>query len=205
MGHLSSTELIDVMEGVAPPDARQHAARCAACQDTLARLEQVQRLVAGVEVPDPSPLFWEHFSARVRETIAGEPRSGFAAAGGGWIGWRAARYALVAALAVGLVAVALDLGSRGGGPAGTNPVAPAVASIAVPGATPQAATGSVAPEDASLDLVADLSEDMNWDQTADAGMMVRAGSVDSAIARLSASERTALAKLLEAQLGHTSS
>ncbi len=64
---------------------------------------------------------------------------------------------------------------------------------------------SVTSGDASLDLVADLSQDLDWDQTADAGMMVKVGSVDSAVTQLSAPERVALARLLEAQLHHTSS
>lgn len=205
MGHLSSADMIDVIEGVGAPAAVAHAGRCAACRDAVAELRATLRVAAEIDVPAPSPLFWDHFSSRVRDAVADEPRPGFVSQAGHarWSGWTAGRLALVGALAVLLIAVAIDTRSRWGG----APDAPAASSTTLASAaSTMGATGQgVTTDDASLDLVADLSQDLDWDQTADAGMMVKVGSVDSAVTQLSAPERVALARLLEAQLNHTSS
>ena len=213
MGHLSPTDLIDVIEGVGAPAAMSHAGRCAACREAMADLKATLQVAADVDMPEPSPLFWDHFSNRVRAAVADQPRPGFAAEPGRsrWIGWSAGRLAVVGVLAILLIAVVIDTRARWSGEPGLAPSAPpAVASMAS-NATEAAGAGlavtetSATPEDASLALVADLSQGLDWDQTADAGIMVKSGSVDSAIAQLSATERVELAKLLESQIKHTSS
>ena len=71
--HLTPEELIDSRRAPAPgrasgttPIVRRLPRRGRAARRML-------RDVAAVDVPEPSPLFWDHLSARMREAIAHEP------------------------------------------------------------------------------------------------------------------------------------
>jgi hypothetical protein len=210
MRHLSSADMIDLSEGAGTPAAAAHVESCAPCRRAVTQLRAAAQAATEVDVPEPSPLFWDHFSSRVREAIADEPLPGFAERVGDrtGFGWWAGRLAMVGALAALLIAVVIGTRPRWddatapttAAMASTQPHAAAVASVGGETAGQEAAA-----EDVSLDLVADLSQGLDWDQTADAGMMVRVGSVDSEVAQLSGAERAELARLLEAQLSHTSS
>src|SRR5262245_5163055 len=75
MTHLTDAEIVDLIDHALPPDRMKHAASCASCsgraeiaRDALMRVDEVQ-------VPEPSPLFWEHFSSRVRDGIAADTPS----------------------------------------------------------------------------------------------------------------------------------
>jgi hypothetical protein len=73
MSHLTPDELVDLTEGLLSSVRMAHLASCATCRaqgnELIALLEQAR----AVPVPEPSPLFWEHFSDRVRSAIADEP------------------------------------------------------------------------------------------------------------------------------------
>ena len=71
--HLTPEELIDSRERQLAPARQAHADDCAVCRAELARLEEVVLDVATVDVPEPSPLFWDHLSARIRDRVAHEP------------------------------------------------------------------------------------------------------------------------------------
>src|SRR5882672_6327580 len=84
MNHLGPDELIDLAEGVRQEIDAPHLASCAACQHQLTELRVALLAFAtapAAEVPEPSPLFWDHFSARVREAVAAEGASRHQ---GGW-------------------------------------------------------------------------------------------------------------------------
>src|SRR5262249_53912350 len=78
--HLSPVEIIEIVEivehveGISDADADKlaHLASCDRCRDQFADLRATRAIVSDVEVPEPSPLFWDHFSARVREAVAAE-------------------------------------------------------------------------------------------------------------------------------------
>src|SRR5215472_16218404 len=76
--HLTPDELIDVADGTRRESSLPHLAACDICRRQVADLRAVMSRVAAIEVPDPSPLFWQHFSMRLRDAIAAEP------AGSGW-------------------------------------------------------------------------------------------------------------------------
>lgn len=65
MRHLTPGELIDALDASSGPSP--HLATCNACRRMLDDLRALAVDVAGVDVPDPSPLFWEHFPERVRQ------------------------------------------------------------------------------------------------------------------------------------------
>ena len=79
MKHLNDAELIDALDdGLGP--AGQHSAQCDACRAKLAALREAIARVDAVDVPEPSPLFWDHFSRpgsrRDRRPGAGSRRGG---------------------------------------------------------------------------------------------------------------------------------
>ncbi len=71
MNHLSRDELLDAVEGGG--GRREHLESCAGCRQEVEALAGVLNDVAATDVPEPSPLFWEHFSARVSEAVRLEP------------------------------------------------------------------------------------------------------------------------------------
>ena len=64
--HLQHDELVDLAEGTRAESSVPHLAACEACRHQLAELKAMMSAAADVAVPEPSPLFWDHFSARVR-------------------------------------------------------------------------------------------------------------------------------------------
>ena len=73
MNHLTSDELIDAVEGTLEPSRLEHLKVCAACAREVAELASVLQEARTVEMPEPSPLFWDHLTRRVRTAVAAEP------------------------------------------------------------------------------------------------------------------------------------
>jgi hypothetical protein len=72
--HLSPQEFVDAADAVLPADRLSHLDRCVECRQELDALRRVMTdLGPARDVPDPSPLFWEHFTGRVRATADAEP------------------------------------------------------------------------------------------------------------------------------------
>src|SRR5258707_1769981 len=70
--HLSADELVDLAEGARPESSAPHLAACGPCRARLNDLRAMMSAVADVDVPEPSPLFWDHFSQRVHDAAASE-------------------------------------------------------------------------------------------------------------------------------------
>ena len=87
-GHLTPDEQIDSLEGTLGPVRAAHLDGCRACRDDVARLRETFDAARRVDVPEPSPLFWQHQAARISELVAGEsiqrPRSAWTRR----MGWR---------------------------------------------------------------------------------------------------------------------
>src|SRR6266540_222379 len=190
--HLTPRELIDVVEG-AHSDAADHLGVCDECRRELADLRAALSAAADVHVPEPSPLFWEQFSARVSQAVAVErvPAP--------W--WQPAlvRPRLVVPLAAVVLATLILLvnASR----RETLPV-PTVGRPSVPAAEQAAADHRLFDDDLdlendpSLTLVAELTADMDVNAALDAGFVSR-GSADHAVTHMNADELRALQRLLE--------
>jgi hypothetical protein len=183
--HLSAAELLDVAEGIADEHRYPHLSTCSDCRVQVDDARAALAVVDIVEVPEPSPLFWDHLSARVHEAVARE-QSSDGVWRGGWIPWR-----LVAPIAAAaIVAVAMSV----------LPRSPRIAPESPPPGT--AATVSATPvdaplaDDASLSFVADLASDLDLDGAAQAGLAVRAGAVDGVLPTLSETETAELERLL---------
>src|SRR4051812_8144321 len=71
--HLTPEQCVEAAE--APrAEYQAHIDECASCARQVADLHRLMADVTlAADVPEPSPLFWEHLSARVREAVDAAP------------------------------------------------------------------------------------------------------------------------------------
>ena len=100
--HLSPQEFVESLDGVLATSRLDHLHACAECRADLDRLRSVVTEVQAAEMPEPSPLFWNHFSERVRQATAAAPTPVAAS-------WWSAAWRPVAGFAAGLAVVILPV------------------------------------------------------------------------------------------------
>jgi anti-sigma factor RsiW len=196
--HLTPEEFIDAAES---RRVFAHLDACAECRRQVVQLREMIAAAADVETPEPSPLFWDHFSDRVRAAVRTEeiaPRS--------W--WRPVlpfpafpgRLALgAAAFIVVVLLTAISLRSPVRQEVSQQPGDTAAATAA-----PTAGeTSTRAEEEAALQLIADLSSDLDWDAASEAGLLPSAGWIDTVLSELSEGERAALEQLLHEEISRS--
>ena len=180
MTHLTPDELVDALDGLLEPSRTTHLEACGPCRQQLADLGAVLRDTRQVDVPEPSPLYWQHLSARVRTAIVAE-----VASAGGWRHW--VRWPVLAPVAV-LALIVMALAAA----------VPRQAAV-----TPDVAAVNAAvdqPLGDSFAVVANLVGDIDWDTAMSAGLTVGPGAADQAVLELTAAEQQELARLLKAEL-----
>jgi len=206
MGHLTPALLVDLAEGIKAEHSVPHLSRCDACRRALAELRATIADVAGrgnpensgSDVPEPSPLFWDHLSSRVHEAIAEQDALGRA----GWFeAWSRPLVSLpiltAAAAAAVLFVVTLHT------PTVPNPIPatslPILQGALLPSLPPLEPLG--APDDPALALMADYGTSLGWDDLREemAGVS-HAGGIDEAVITLSTEERQELQLLLEEEM-----
>lgn len=178
MTHLTTDELVDALDGGLAPSRQAHLDACAPCREQVAALGAVLTETRGVEMPEPSPLYWQHLSDRVRSAIDAEPAA--ATGWGGWLRWPV--LAPVAALVLVVLALAVSLPRE----PREEPARAASDAVAI----------DEAPPDERFAIVADLVGDMDWDTAMSAGLAVKPGAADVAVLDLTASEQQELTRLL---------
>lgn len=191
MKHLTQVELVDFVEGALPAGRADHVEACDECRRQADDLRAALNAAVDVEMPEPSPLFWNHFSARVCEAVAAESdrRSPWS-----WL-WRpAVGLPLAAALVVLTVAAVVWRGGRA--PAQEPAGAAAAAGTPVSDVTEEVALPS---GDESWDLVAQMAATLEWEDAEAAGFSANPGSADRAVLLLTAEERAELARLLSVE------
>jgi hypothetical protein len=195
MRHLPPETLIDLAEGTRPESSAPHLESCERCRGQLAELRATMSAAADVDVPEPSPLFWGHFSARVSGAIAAEGAPRAAA----WLdGWSWSRLSAPVAVA-GVIVLAAIVSVRMGAPA--RPLAPSQ-SAASSAEVVAAGDPALSSDDPSLDLVADLAEGVEWDTASEPGLTPHEDAVDRAVGQLNDTERRELQRLLKEELAH---
>lgn len=198
MKHLSPEQLLDLADGTTPEASVAHLARCAECRAQLSDLRATMGLAMAADVPEPSPLFWDHLSTRVRDSIAAgdvPARRSVFSFGFERLSWR---FMTVAGGAAAAVAVVLLAGTMR-----TPSVPMEQAAIEAPAAvavTPQRDSGSAA-DAASLALLTELAVGLDWESAADAGITLTVGAADEAVLDLSGEERAELQRLLREAIG----
>ena len=71
MTHLTAEQIVEALDGVLATSERAHLDACESCQREIASLAALLKETQAVELPEPSPLFWNHFTARVHEATSG--------------------------------------------------------------------------------------------------------------------------------------
>ena len=195
--HLDEVEFVDALDGRLAPSLEAHVQACASC---TARVQVLMDAVAGLQptadVPEPSPLYWEHFSRRVhdavREDAIGKQRPAR------W--WRPIRISALTAAA--LVAIALATVVLQQARQSDSREAPVIATQSPPEEPPQPGALDV-DGDPEWALVRAVADDLYREDAPDAGIHARPGSADSVADEMSPAERQELARLLEDELKRT--
>ena len=185
MSHLTPREIVDALEGTLPPVRLVHMGECDTCArevDALARLLAETR---AIDVPEPSPLFWDRFSDRVRAAIAEHtverPRRS-------WFEWPV--LAPIAALALVLLALGAAMSRE---PVTIAPADVAASAIAIDDAS----------DEATIEAVWALASDLVGAEAdgPDSDFAVSPGSAERAAVHLSSAEQQELMRLIQEELG----
>jgi len=193
MRHLSTEELVDLLDDALPAARREHVAACDACRQQAASVAGVldQVIESRVEA-EPSPLFWGHLAARIKDDVTAE--ASHAIDGARWQRplWAGALAAGVLALVATLAPVLRPHDS----PVSSAP--PHTAASFVDGNRGEAADDIE--RDEAWALVRTLAEDVEWDETHEAGISARPDAAERLTAELTSREQSELAQLLEHEL-----
>jgi len=195
--HLKDEELVDIAEGTRAESSAPHLGECDSCRAQLRELRAMMSAAQEVDVPEPSPLFWDHLSSRVREAVAADPDARLKPSRYPFSPWFRPRAFAASAVALVALLIAAAMNLR------VPPTLPTIAS-------PPTAVADSAPaiellrdissdEDVSLTLVASLTDRVDLDTVREAGLATR-GSAEDAITHMSESELRELGRLLKAEL-----
>ena len=191
MTHLTPEQFIDLAEGAAPESATPHLAICGECRQELAQLRAMMSEAAiDADVPEPSPLFWNGLSRRVRDAVAEDAgRPSF------WPGWLGQPRLLVPALAGALaILLAVVLLPRTPAAPETIPSTPLpVADATLPTLAPVTPLSAI--DDPQLRIVAAAATTAAWDEMMDEIAMA-GGSGDVLATALTPDEQLELQRLL---------
>jgi hypothetical protein len=194
MRHLSVEELLDFAESAAVVASHPHLASCEECRRQLADARSAMASLAGVEVPEPSPLFWDHLSARIHEAVVAEepPRRS-------WLGaWAVPHGRLLAAVsAAAAIIVVVGIALLRPDPAPEEVAATVPAADAAP-----VFTADVQADDPTFGLVSELTADIDIDTALEAGL-ASGGSAEQAVVHMSSDELLELQRLLQEEMGRT--
>jgi hypothetical protein len=192
--HLKDDQLVDLAEGTRPESSAPHLASCEQCRRHVRDMRATMSVAAEVDVPEPSPLYWDHLSARVRETVAREGPSRRP-----WLDVAAWRRVVMPACAAGVASLLIvaALSSRLMAPA---PSPPARAAVAVEGTEAVDLWNDSASDDESLTLVASLSAGLDLEAAGEAGLAA-GGSAEHAVTHMDDDDLRELQRLLAQELG----
>lgn len=198
MTHLTEAEFVDLVDATLAPSRVAHLDGCDDCRAVAARMREALHRASTAEMPEPSPLFWEHFSARVHEGVR-DAESGAAATWSGWargetFTW-AISGALLTLLLVSGVWVSVWRASAPGAATATiasnAPIADAASDRDLEAFNPDT--------DQAWALVRAVADDVSWDDDAAVGFGVRPGAAELAMVTLTTEERSELVRLLQAE------
>lgn len=192
--HLTDAEIVDCMDARQLPRPRQaHLEDCDMCRSRVdllqATLDQVQQEPGGV--PDPSPLFWEHFSRRVSEAIDQDPPA---------TRWRKLSVWAPMATALILCAGALIVWNQA---RSLRTPAPSAVVVEAPGIPTPFDQPVNLEDDVEWSLVRVAADELEWESAADAGIRANPGSAERVALEMSAAERQELERLIEAEMKQT--
>ncbi|HTL43103.1 MAG TPA: hypothetical protein VL262_02110 [Vicinamibacterales bacterium] len=180
MKHLSAAEFVDDVEGRLPDRRRTHLDACRACAEQARIVRDTLREAHETDVPEPSPLFWDHFSVRVSDAVRNSRPDPVA-----W--WRHPAWAIACSVAV---VAAVLIGGRDARVSPPVVVAPSAIGPAAPAPT----------DDPAWNLLTEVASSVEQQDPQAAPLTVRPSEVDRAVVNLSAAERRELRRLLEDEM-----
>jgi hypothetical protein len=197
MTHLTNEEFVDFIDGTLTTARVGHVHACEECRERAEGIRDALIRVAAADAGEPSPLFWDHFSANVRQAIDGiaspEPR---------WGSWLrpAVLVPIAAALIAGITVSLWPVAAPTNAPdvsAGVRLTTPAQ-----DGAPESGIHGLLhdVEDDEAWALVRTVADDVPWDDTHDAGISARPDAAERMALELSDRERFELARLLHDEL-----
>ena len=196
--HLSAREFVDAIEGGLTAGRQRHLDVCAACQTEVETLRTiVVDLDSDADLPEPSPLFWEHFQSRVNVAVREEAMVPSRAA---WwrtlLGTGATRTWLTAGATVAALVMIAAMYLR----------APVDAGRPVDAGAAAALGETVVPDEAALvlggaewEFVSGMLETLQEDDMRRV-LTPSGNAVDAAMGNLSESERKTFLRLLQAEM-----
>lgn len=197
LGHLSRDALVAVADARGEIRHREHVEQCDRCRREVDAIRTTLARVRGLEVPEPSPLFWDHLSARVSETIALEGAPSAVTTEPARATWRSRVWLTGVAAAV---ALAVTMTWR---PAGRSELAWPVLSN---GEADWAADSTASEQgDHDWEFLVNLAVAAEGESSGQLIGDVQPGMADRALMALSDTERTALIGLLETEIRQPSS
>ena len=202
MTHITDVEFIDLVDGTLAPARARHLDACESCRASASAIRETLARAANAEIPEPSPLFWDHFSARVQEGVRAE-----SVAPSGWFGWAQSatmKWAMSGAL---LTLLLFAVVWRASAPRPGSSASEQIATASTTGpADPDAFDPDLDEAWALVRTVADdvardtpASDEIAWDEVATEGFGVRPGAVEHAMVALTGDERSELLRLLQAE------
>lgn len=186
MNHLTPDEFVDVAEGTLDPVRQAHLATCDTCRDEAARVRSIFENVRAVDVPEPSPLFWEHFSDRVRAAIDHEP-----APTPGWLPRWIRWPVLVPIVALALLVVALS------STIARVPARPTTVNTSAAATSDDDVAATSAEEWA---IVTELVGPVTIERAHEAGIALNPGDADRMAQELSSEEQRELVRLIKEEM-----
>ena len=182
--HLRHEEFVDALEHTLDAARQAHLDGCEQCRAAIGELDGILKDARSVDLPEPSPLFWDHFSNRVREATALETMT----VERPW--WHPRQWwQPVGILASALAAAVLVIILR-----------PGHASAPVAGGPGEVEAFVTPPDDGSWGLVIGLASDLDAKDVREVAKP-REGTADAMIAELSPAQRRALAQLIKDEIG----
>jgi hypothetical protein len=206
MKHLTHAERLEAVES--PAEHARHLDECAACRGEVESLRAVLARAADDRLPEPSPLFWDHFSARVSEAVRSAASSPETAS---WLArlrrplttWAVAGAALVLVILTVVWRATLHAPSPLRGPATIASTAPDAVGRGDVGRGFSAGAVSTVDNldtDARWAVVRVAAEDLAWEDVRDAGIAATPGAAEGVALEFTADERSELARLLNREM-----
>lgn len=191
MTHLTPAQLVDALEGQTTlrESTAAHLATCEHCQAELAAMAETLGEARAWAMPEPSPLFWEHLSRRVRAATSEEVLPLAPSWADVWArAWRPLTAVVATAGALTLMFVLRS------------------ALVNAPGSsTPPATVAMTSPvteeaNEEALNVMAVLAQDLRTDELQQIAPP-SADATGAAIEDLTPAQRTALVQLIKRQTG----
>ncbi|HEY2431080.1 MAG TPA: hypothetical protein VGI12_00305 [Vicinamibacterales bacterium] len=193
MRHLSPAEFVDAADRTLPAARASHLASCERCGEQAARMRSTLDAAAGIDVPEPSPLYWQHLRANVEARIAHETMRPWWRVRS-WSGLLGAKTLVPLASALALTAAVFVTVDR---PRPLEVPARPVAAVALPAPIE---FGGDSENSEAWEMLTAVAADMPFEAAHDAGLHVGTAAIDRAVQRMSPAELNELGRLLQSQL-----